>query len=78
MSDISHLVCCANPVIGSNWAFGPSGPSRDAPDHVVLRVDNIHCVNCGTTYTLDVDQPVEQVQRDAVALRIVPLKRKPS
>lgn len=75
---IAELSCCAKPELGSNWAFGFSGPTLDEPDRSILRVDNIHCVNCHTRYEVYVDAPLEQVQRDAVALRIVPVKRKPS
>lgn len=74
----SDLGCCATPDIGSNWAYGFGGESIDAPDCCVLRVDNLHCVSCGTQYEIDTEQPIYKVQRDALAIRIVPVKRKPS
>lgn len=69
----ARLQCCANPVIGSDWAYGvsgPCGPYDEAPDHLILRVSNIRCLTCGTDYEIDPDCAIEQVQRDALALRI--------
>lgn len=72
------LACCANPVIGSNWAYGLVGESGEVPDRVCLRVSDIHCETCGTEYEIDRNQPVEQVQATALALRIAPIRRRPS
>jgi len=64
--------CCEKPVIGSNWAFGLGETTG------LLRVDNIHCETCGAVYELDVEMPISTVQRDAIALRVVPIRRRPS
>lgn len=74
----SRLRCCAGPVIQSDWAYGVSGLEDELPDHLILRVSRFRCGTCGTTYEIDEEEPVEQVQRDSLALRIVPIRRRPS
>lgn len=75
---VARLRCCANPVIGSSWTYGLGGETPETLDCVVLRISSIHCTSCGTDYHLDVDEPLHEVNLESLAMRIVPVRRRPS
>ena len=72
------LGCCQKPELGSLWFYGFNGPNIATADRVLMRVEKIECVNCGTAYEVDAELPLEHVDKRTATLRIIAVRRKPS